>query len=65
MASHSGLTGTIDDDGSGVTGASPGFVNETAQDYHLAQSSTCIDAGTALHPAVLPAHDLLFQYVVH
>ncbi len=45
--------------------SSPGFVNEAAQNYYLAAGSVCINAGGALNPAVLPAHDLLRQYVKH
>jgi hypothetical protein len=60
--SHSGLTGIIYDEGGMVNGASPGFVNEASQDYHLNSSSSCIDAGTSLHPE---ANDLSRQYVTH
>jgi hypothetical protein len=63
--SHSGLTGTIDDDEGTVTGENPGFVDEAAQDYRLRQSSPCINAGTLLHADVLPLHRLAWQYVKH
>ncbi|PYQ18090.1 MAG: hypothetical protein DMF81_25995, partial [Acidobacteria bacterium] len=56
--------GTITDNGT-VTGSSPGFVSEGGQDYHLASGSQCIDAGTTLDPAVLPANDVVREYVKH
>jgi len=56
--------GTITNNGT-VTGASPGFVSEAGQDYHLAAGSQAIDAGTALNPAVLPAHNVVREYVKH
>jgi hypothetical protein len=62
QGSHSGLTGVIYNEGGMVTGESPGFVDITAQDYHLNNSSMCIDAGTSLHPE---ANDLSRQYVKH
>ncbi len=63
--SHGTLSGTIDDDGSGVTGSSPGFVDEAAQDYHLASGSGALDSATTLHPDVLPEHPLDREYVRH
>jgi hypothetical protein len=65
VASHGGLSGVIDDDGSGVEGASPGFVNQGAQDYHLLETSDAVDAGGALHPDALPDHEVLAQYLEH
>jgi hypothetical protein len=53
--SHSGLSGTIDDDGSGVTSASPDFQNEAARNYRptgtpLAGAAALPASGTAAHP---------------
>lgn len=59
------LTGTVNDDGTSVQTASPGFVSEAAQDYHLAADSASVNAGTVLNPGVLPAHDVVRQYVAH
>lgn len=56
--------GTITDNGT-VTGASPGFVDEAGQDFHLGSSSALIDDGAALNPAVLPANDVVREYVKH
>ena len=60
--SHSGLTGTLYNEGGILTGESPGFVDEASQDYHLASHSACVDAGTSLHPDTMAA---LFQYAKH
>ncbi len=65
VASHSGLTGTITTPVPNVTGTSPGFVDEAGQDFHLTAASACRDAATALNAAVLPAHDVVRQYVKH
>jgi len=65
VATFGTLAGTINDDGTSVLGASPGFVDEVGQDYNLATGSNCINAGTFLHPNVLPANDVTRQYVKH
>ena len=59
VASHSGLTGTIFNDGGNLTGDSPGFVDAANQDYHLVRQSPCVNAGAALHPE---AYAVAFQY---
>jgi hypothetical protein len=59
------LTGTIVDDGTSVLGASPGFVNEAAQDFRLAEGSANVDAGTIQAGAVLPPNDVVSEYVPH
>jgi hypothetical protein len=56
--------GTITDNGT-MTGSSPGFVSEAGQDYHLISSSPAIDDGAPLNPAVLPANDVVREYVKH
>ena len=58
-------SGSVIDDGTSVLGSSPGFANETGQDYNLAGGSACINAGTALNTAVLPTHDVIYQYLKH
>ncbi|MBN2493767.1 MAG: polysaccharide-degrading enzyme [Deltaproteobacteria bacterium] len=63
--SHSGLVGSIDDDGSNLTGEAPGFEDLASQDFHLAEGSACIDRGGALHPDVVPDHLPGRQYVRH
>jgi hypothetical protein len=62
VASHSGLTGVIHDDGGNITGAGPGFINASAQDFNLDPHSRCVNAGTVLSPNAYP---VLFQYVKH
>jgi hypothetical protein len=63
--SHSGLTGEIRERDRLVTGESPGFMDEQARDFRLAEGSPCIDAGGDLAEAVLPDHRPTFQYVPH
>jgi hypothetical protein len=60
--SHSGLTGTIYDDGGNLTGDAPGFVDAGAQDYRLVKNSPCVNAGAAFHPDASP---VAYQYVKH
>ncbi len=62
---HGSLAGTIDDDGTSVEGASPGFVDLATQDFHLTAGSTAADAGTALALGTLPANGVLREYVRH
>jgi hypothetical protein len=57
--------GTLIDDGTTISGTDPGFANLANQDLHLAAGSPCINAGTALNPAVLPAHNVVREYVKH
>jgi hypothetical protein len=64
-ASHGALSGTIDDDGTQLLGDAPGFADESAQDFALLPGSDAADAGTGLHPDVLPEHAVLRQYLRH
>ena len=48
-----------------ITGTSPGFVDAANQDFRLQPPSTAIDAGTTLHPDVVPLYPVLRQYVLH
>ncbi len=57
--------GTVNDDGTSVTGSDPGFVDFAADDFRLTADSPCRNAGTELHSEVLPEHDVLYQYVKH
>ena len=63
--SHGTFSGVIDDDGTGVEGASPGFVDEGVQDFRPLETSQAVDAGGDLHPEVLPDHDPVAQYLEH
>ena len=57
--------GVVNDLGGNIEAAAPGFANEAGQDYHLTPASGAANAGGALHPNVLPAHDVTRQYVKH
>jgi hypothetical protein len=65
VSSHSGLTGSITNDGSNLTGTAPGFLALSRQEFRLATNSPCIDRGTSLAPAVLPDHVPTFHYLKH
>jgi hypothetical protein len=65
VGSHGTLSAAIDDDGTGIEGASPGFVGEAVQDFHLQETSQAVDAGGDLHPDVLPDNDPVAQYREH
>jgi len=57
--------GTVTQSGPMIEGTAPGFVNEAAQDFRLVATAQARDAGTTLNAAVLPAHDVVRQYVKH
>ena len=59
------LTGTMSDDGTSITGTSPGFVSEASSNYGLAQNSPAINRGASLNPSALPEHQPVWQYVDH
>ncbi len=61
VTSHDSFGGTLNDDGTNIVGSDPVFL----QNYHLGPGSPCVDAGTTLNSAVLPAHALTRQYVPH
>ena len=63
--SHGTPSAVIDDDGTGVTGAAPGFVDAGTQNFHLLETSQAVDAGGALHADVSPDHDPVSQYREH
>jgi hypothetical protein len=65
VASHSGLTGQIFNDGGMLTGQNPGFIDEAAQNFQLATDSACVDHGAALETGILPNCDVTLQYVKH
>jgi hypothetical protein len=62
---HGTLSGGVTDDGSQVETADPLFADAVAQDFRLLAASGGIDAGTVLHPDVLPDHAAAMHYVEH
>jgi Right handed beta helix region len=64
VASHSGGPVNLVDNGQ-VTGTVPGFIDLATDDFELAASSPCIDVAAVLHPAVLPEHRPVLEYVRH
>lgn len=64
VQSFGGTSGTVINEGN-LTAAAPGFLDEASQNFRLAAGSPCIDAGTNLNPAVLPAHQPERQYRMH
>src|SRR5262249_49833484 len=62
---ESPFTGIVNGGGSFVIGTSPGFIDVANQDFRLASGGQAINAGTTLNPNVLPANDLVRQYVKH
>lgn len=63
--SHGTPTGTLNNNGTTVLGSSPMFVNEAGQDFKLSSTSVAVNAGTTLHPNVLPVDNVVRQYVKH
>jgi hypothetical protein len=56
---------TVNNDGTNVTGAAPGFVDYSNEDYHIANGSACINAGQALPSVDLPDNNVVRQYIKH
>jgi hypothetical protein len=65
IQSFGGTSGTIVNDGSNVESASPGFLDETSQNFRLTESSVCNNAGTNLDSAVPAVLAVTNQYVEH
>jgi PKD domain len=66
VTSFGTFSGTVNNNGT-VTGSAPGFVDEAGQDYRLTSTSQCVNTpgNPNLNPAVLPANDVIRQYVKH
>src|SRR5208283_381749 len=58
-------TANVHDDGTSITGASPGFVDLDAQDYHLVPTSPCRDRGASANAEPFRSHPVDRQYVKH
>jgi hypothetical protein len=66
VISHSGSPGgTVNNDGTSVQGASPGFADFNTQNFRLLSNSSAVNSGTSLNPQVLPIHNVARQYVKH
>jgi hypothetical protein len=63
--SFGNFKGAVNNADGNVETSAPGFTNEAGQDYRLAAGASAADAGTALHPNVLPANNVTRQYVKH
>lgn len=64
VSSHSGMPVVVTNLGGNVTNASPGFVNEAAQDYHLLEASPARNKAGSFHPAVA-GYPLDREYLKH
>jgi len=64
VGSHSELTGVLTDLGGNVTAASPSFLNEVSQDFHLLASSPARNAAGPL-PTAVAAYPLDREYLMH
>jgi hypothetical protein len=62
VGAFGGLQGVINDDGTSVIGASPGFIAEASQDFRLTMTSDGVNAGSGLHASALPVS---YEYVKH
>ena len=65
VATFGTLSGVINDDGTQVNLTTPGFVDESGQDFHLRIDSACVDSGAALEAAALQDHALTNSYFKH
>ncbi|MCA1560022.1 MAG: Ig domain-containing protein, partial [Acidobacteria bacterium] len=65
VSTFSSLTGMVNGGASSIVGTSPGFADESTQDFRLAAGSPARDAGTVLSTDVLPAHLVTYEYVKH
>jgi hypothetical protein len=66
VTSFGTFDGTVNNSGT-VTGSAPGFSDEAGQDYRLTSTSQCVNTpgNPNLNPAVLPANDVIRQYIKH
>jgi hypothetical protein len=65
VVSFGTFVGTVNNDGTTVTGATPGFCAAASGDYGLLSGAAARDAGTGLAPTIEPAHLPLYEYLRH
>lgn len=58
-------SGNIDHNGSNIEGSDPGFLNASQKEFHLKETSACINKGADLLAAVLLEHNLTKEYLTH
>ncbi|MCK4545659.1 T9SS type A sorting domain-containing protein [candidate division WOR-3 bacterium] len=65
--SHQGSSfdGNVIDSGGIVTGDFPGFEDWSTENYHLGDSSSCIDMGSILPEEIIPEYNVNYQYIKH
>ncbi len=63
--SHGNPDAIVHDVSGNVEGDKPGFMDSDNQEFGLTSGSVCINSGTTLADAVLPAHMVLKEYVRH
>lgn len=63
--SHGAATGTVNNNGTSVQGASPGFRDEAGQDFRISLGSSAINAGTSLNADVIPVNNVIRHYLKH
>ncbi len=65
--SHEGsnFNGAVIDSGMNIENNSPYFVDFLNEDFHLSDSSPCINAGAELNDACIPDYTVDYQYVKH
>jgi hypothetical protein len=65
VISFGSFNGTVNNLGGNVETSAPGFVSLATGDFRLDTGAAAADAGTDLHANVLPAHNVVRQYVRH
>ncbi len=60
-----GFDGSVTGGSTFVIGTDPGFVDLAGQNFKLLETGQGVNAGTTLHPDVLPVNNIVRQYVKH
>ena len=62
---ESPFTGVVTGGSTFVTGSNPGMIDVANQNFHLVSNAQAVNTGATLNADVLPANDLVRQYVQH